>query len=160
MPVAGLDEGLDPRGQHRLAGAVVRKQSAGAAQHLGSAVGAALGGEHVEGTAAELIGEAAAAQVQRRVLDGREYGRRRRPAVVGGAAQPLLEDLLDADALVAKLDERPLVGAECQVPRFLDRLLAQAPLTHDRPGGARRHQVAQHPQHVGAPREFRLQRRC
>ena len=42
------------------------------------------------------------------------------------------------------------MGAERQVPRFLDQLLSEAAFTHDRPRGARRHQVAQHPQHVGA----------
>ena len=124
--VAGLDEGLDPRRQHRLAGAVVRQQPPDPAQHLGRAVDAALGRQHLQGAGAQFVGEAAAAQVQDRVLDGRQDGRRGGLRPVGRAAQPLLQDLLDADALVAELDERPLVGAERQVPRFLDRLLAEA----------------------------------
>jgi hypothetical protein len=66
----------------------------------------------------------------------------------------LFEDLLDADALVAQLDQRPLVGAQRQVPRLLDRPLAETPLPHNRARGARWHEVAQHPQDIRAQRQL------
>ncbi|ESU51366.1 hypothetical protein P376_0658 [Streptomyces sp. HCCB10043] len=153
--VAGLDEGLHPRRQHRLGGPVVRQQPPHPAQHLRGPVRRALGGEDLQGAGAQLIGEATAAEIQRGVLDGREDDRRRRPRPVRIAAQALFEDLLDAHALVPELDERPLMGAQRQVPRLLDRPLAELPLTHDRPGRAVRQQTAQHPQHVRARPQLR-----
>ncbi len=105
---------------------------------------------------AQLVGEPVAAQVQRRVLDRLQHGRRGRPWIVGRAPQALLQNLLDADALVAQLDQRPLVGAQRHVPRLLDGPLTEPPLTHDRPRGTVRQQVAQHPQHIGAPLQLRL----
>ncbi len=154
--VTRLGERLDPRRQHRSADPVVRQEPAHPPQDLRRPVDAALGGQHLQGADAELVGEAAAAQMQHGVLDGSEYLRRGGVRGVGGAAQALLQDLLDADALVTELDERPLVCAQRKVPGLLRRLLAELPLTHDRPRGTVRHQVAQHPQHIGALPQFRL----
>ncbi|GAA3245866.1 hypothetical protein GCM10020256_73140 [Streptomyces thermocoprophilus] len=67
----------------------------------------------------------------------------------------MFEDLLDADALVAQLDQGALVGAEGEVPGLLDGTLPQAAFAHDRAGGTVRHQTAQHPQHVGAGFQLR-----
>lgn len=158
MRVPRLDEGLDPRRQHRLTGPVVREQPAHPAQHLRRAVHAALGRQDLQGARAQLVGETAAAQIQRGVLHRLQDIRRRRLRVVRPAPQTLLKHLLDGDALVPELDQLPLMRAERQVPGLLDGLLAEPPLTHDRPRGAPRQQMAQHPQHIGAARQLRTGR--
>lgn len=89
--VPRLGEGLDPRRQHRPADPVVREEPAHPPQHLGGSVDAALGGQHLEGVGAQLVGEAAAAQMQHGVLDGPEDLRRGGVRRVRDAAQALLQ---------------------------------------------------------------------
>ncbi len=156
MRVTGLHERFHPRRQHRLRGPVVREQPPHPAQHLRRPVHRPLARQHDQGMRAQLVRETPAAEVQRRVLHGGEDAGRGRPRPVRLAAQPLLQDLLDAHPLVPQLDERPLMSAQRQVPRLLDRPLAELPLTHDRPGRTVRHQPAEHPQHVGTGPQLRV----
>lgn len=105
---------------------------------------------------AQFLRQARAAQIENAVFGALQRDARPRLRVERPLFHALLKDLLQRHALVTELNDRTLIFADADVPRFLERRAAERPFPHNRLNHAVAEQIIQPPEDFGAGEQLRL----